>query len=106
MNIQFYRTAEGESPFLNWVRRLKDSQIKQRIQARLTRLESGNLGQHRFVAGALLELKIDYGPGFRVYCGMDGETLMIVLCGGDKTTQQKDIDLAKGYWDDYKRRNG
>ena len=105
MNVKFYRTADGQNLFLNWFKHLKDGKAKQKIQARLIRLESNNLGKHRFVAGALAELKIDHGSGYRVYCGMDGETLIIVLCGGDKTTQQKDIELAKGYWDEYRNRN-
>jgi putative addiction module killer protein len=62
------------------------------------------LGDWRSVGDGVCELRIDYGPGYRVYYGQDGEALILLLCGGDKRTQAKDIEKAHGYWKDYKAR--
>ena len=73
---------------------LKDRQARARVQDRLLRLRYGNPGQHRILKGGVYELKIDYGPGYRVYYTQRGEVLVILLCGGDKTTQATDIKAA------------
>ena len=70
----------------------------------MDRLSVGVLGDWRSVGDGVCELRIDYGPGYRVYYGQDGEALILLLCGGDKRTQAKDIEKAHGYWKDYKAR--
>lgn len=82
------------STFDAWLRRLRDRDAKARIEVRIRRLSLGNPGQSRSLAGGINELKIDYGPGYRVYYTFKGKTLILLLCGGDKSTQSKDIRLA------------
>ena len=100
--IEVYQTPQGRLPFIEWLRGLRDQRAKQKIQARLDRLRLGNLGSSRSVGEGVQELKIDYGPGYRVYFGQRGEKLVIFLCGGDKSTQDDDIKKAKEFWKAYK----
>ena len=81
--------------FATWFDALRDRGAKLRIQVRIDRLAFGNPGQHRVLAGGVNELKIDHGPGYRVYYVQQGETVVILLCGGDKRSQQEDIRLAR-----------
>jgi putative addiction module killer protein len=81
--------------FARWFESLADGQARRRIQARIDRLEAGNLGDVRAVGGGVSELRIDYGPGYRVYLVQRGRTLVILLAGGDKRTQQRDIATAQ-----------
>jgi putative addiction module killer protein len=81
--------------FARWFERLADEQARRRIQARIDRLEMGNLGDVKPVGRGVSELRIDYGPGYRVYVVQRGRTLIILLGGGDKRTQQKDIAIAQ-----------
>jgi putative addiction module killer protein len=83
---------------------LNDPVTRARIVARLDRLKAGLLGDWKSIGGGVFELRIDVGPGFRVYYGQDGKTLILLLCGGDKRTQAKDIENAHSYWKDYKAR--
>jgi putative addiction module killer protein len=99
-----YRTCEGRTPFNEWLDELDDQNIVARILARLARVRRGNLGDARSVGEGVSELRVDYGPGYRVYFAQKGQTLVILLCGGDKRTQEKDIQRAKQYWHDYKQR--
>lgn len=80
--------------FAAWFEGLRDRQAARRIQMRIDRLESGNLGQHRVLAGGVVEMKIDHGPGYRVYFTQRGIEIIVLLCGGDKRTQQADIKAA------------
>jgi putative addiction module killer protein len=104
--VEYYVTAAGKAPFREWFAALRDRKAQARIDAQLARVQLGNLGQCEPVGEGVMELKIDYGPGYRVYCGQAGPVLIILLCGGDKRTQQKDIETARGYWADYRRRHG
>lgn len=70
---------------------------------RLDRIEQGNLGDYRSVGAGVFELKIDYGPGYRVYFGQVGSTIVLLLCGGNKGTQERDIRKAQKYWEDYEK---
>jgi putative addiction module killer protein len=81
--------------FVNWLRALKDAKAVARIAARVRRLELGNLGDVKAVGEGVSELRIDYGPGYRIYFVQQGNTVVILLCGGDKRTQNKDIRTAK-----------
>lgn len=102
--IEYYQTEDGDTPFREWFDALKDSVAQMRIDARLARLRGGNPGDIKGVGGGVSELRIDYGPGYRVYLAMAGATLVILLCGGDKRTQAADIKLAKKFWADYQQR--
>ncbi|HET9032926.1 MAG TPA: type II toxin-antitoxin system RelE/ParE family toxin [Dokdonella sp.] len=80
--------------FIEWLNALADLAGRARIQARVERLAGGNPGQHRVLKGGICEMKIDVGPGYRVYYTQRGKVVVILLCGGDKTTQTKDIKTA------------
>ena len=84
---------------------MKDTVLQQIIDARLTRVERGLLGETNWIGNGVFELKIRVGPGYRIYFGRHGRRLIIVLCGGDKGTQKKDIKKAVLYWEDYLRRS-
>ena len=99
-----YRTAEGEEPFARWFSSLRDSEAVARITRRLDRLEAGNPGDCKPVGEGVMELRLQYGPGYRVYFGQDGDTLVVLLVGGDKRSQEKDIKSAVIFWRDYKER--
>jgi len=101
--IRIYRTSDRRLPYSDWFDRLRDERARQKIQARIARLRIGNLGQSRSVGEGVFELKIDHGPGYRVYFGQDGSQLVLLLCGGDKSTQAADIRNAQAYWLQYKQ---
>lgn len=96
-----YQTRDGRSPFEDWVSDLKDTVARARIWARIGRASLGNLGDHRGVGGGVVELRVHVGPGYRVYVGLHGEALIVLLCGGDKSTQDQDIGRAQRYWEDF-----
>jgi putative addiction module killer protein len=102
--VLVYQTREGQLPFDEWLRDLDDQNAVGRVLARIGRLRLGNLGDCKPVGEGVSELRVDYGPGYRVYFGQKGQTLVVLLCGGDKRTQNRDIALAKGYWADYQQR--
>ena len=102
--IRIYQEQDGRRPFSDWFDKLRDRKAQARIDARLARVQLGNFGDTKAVGEGVLELRIDYGPGYRVYLGRDGSSVVILLLGGDKRTQSKDIDTAKRYWADYKIR--
>lgn len=81
--------------YRDWIDALKDRAARARIQVRVDRLAHGNPGQHRRLAGGVAELKVDVGPGYRVYYTERGGELIVLLAGGSKSSQQKDIELAK-----------
>lgn len=99
-----YLTETGRNPFREWLHSLRDIQARARIRVRLNRVRLGNLGDCKTVGEGVLELKLDFGPGYRVYLGQAGDALVILLCGGDKKTQSRDIATAKVYWQSYKQR--
>ncbi len=102
--IRRYRTAAGKEPFSDWLSGLRDRQAQARILVRLERLELGNFGDAKSVQGGVHELRIDWGPGYRVYFGRDGQTVVVLLCGGDKRRQDADIRKAVELWQEYTRR--
>jgi putative addiction module killer protein len=99
-----FRTQDGRVPFEEWLDNLKDKRAAARVLARLARVRQGNLGDCKSVGEGVSELRVDYGPGYRVYFGRDGHTLVVLLCGGDKRTQERDIRQAKQSWREYKAR--
>jgi len=102
--LRNYLTLDGRSPFEDWLNSLKDSKGRAIIKARLKRVASGNLGDYRTVGEGVFELRIMRGPGYRIYFGQVGLTIVLLLCGGDKSSQEADIRTAKQYWEDYRRR--
>jgi putative addiction module killer protein len=94
---------EGSSPFADWFIEL-DPAAASKVTTALYRLEQGNFANVRSVSSGVFEYKIDFGPGYRIYFGQHGKTFIILLCGGTKKTQQKDIDRAKDFWQEYKPR--
>ena len=99
-----FRTQDGRVPFEEWLNDLKDKRATARVLARLARVRRGNLGDCKSVGEGVSELRVDYGPGYRVYFGQDGHTLVVLLCGGDKRTQERDIRQARQSWREYKAR--
>jgi putative addiction module killer protein len=81
--------------FAEWLTNLRDDRARAAVVTRIRRLENGNPGVHRGVGGGVIELKIDFGPGYRVYYVKRGDLLILILCGGDKSTQSRDIERAK-----------
>lgn len=102
--LQFYQTVDRRRPLEEWLGALKDGQAVIRIESRLQRLHKGNFGDSEPVGEGVMELRIDWGPGYRVYFARLGQVVILLLCGGDKRTQHKDIKRAKEYFDDYKAR--
>jgi putative addiction module killer protein len=96
--LEYYLDDKGNAPFLGWLYSLRDKMAVYRIRARLDRVELGNFGTVKPVGDGVNELKIDHGPGYRVYYAMYGKSVVLLLIGGDKSTQQKDIETAKVYW--------
>jgi len=103
ITVKEYLDARGESPFANWHNGL-DAIAASKVATALYRLEQGNFSRVKGVRGGVFECKIDFGPGYRVYFGKDGEALIILLGGGSKKRQQADITAALSCWEDYKRR--
>ena len=102
--LREYLTEAGGNPFREWLHSLRDTQARARIRVRLNRMRLGNMGDCEPVGEGVLELRMHFGPGYRVYLGQDGDVLIILLCGGDKRTQSRDVRTAKTYWQSYKRR--
>src|SRR5579871_641563 len=96
--VRLYQLANRRVPYLLWFDSLKDLRARQKIEARLGRVRLGNFGNCRAVGDGVLELKIDFGPGYRVYFAQDGRDIVIILCGGDKQSQARDIRDARIYW--------
>ena len=99
--IVAYVAADGRTPFADWLRKLTDQKARNSIRVRIARLRLGNLGDHKSVGQGVLELRIDIGPGYRVYIGQDGSRFILLLCGGTKLSQTADIKKAHEYWADY-----
>ena len=97
-----YNDKAGKEPFTKWLNSLKDALSRRRILARLRRIEQGNYGDCKHLQDGIFELRLFFGSGYRIYFGEDGDTVVVLLCGGDKSSQDKDIQTAVMYWKDYK----
>lgn len=106
MDIRRYQLAAGKVPVSEWLAGLRDQRARAQIEIRVRRMAIGNFGDCKAVGDGVLELRVDVGAGYRLYCGRHGQTLVILLCGGDKASQPMDIERAKAYWQDWKRSNG
>ena len=102
--IEYFIAESGKKPFKEWLDGLKDVSGRAKIRVRLDRVRLGNLGDNRAVGEGVHELRVDYGPGYRVYFALDGNRLILLLLGGDKSSQEKDISKAKEYWREHQRR--
>lgn len=81
---------------------MKDTKAQVKIDIRIARLRLGNFGDAKSVAQGVYELRVHFGPGYRIYYGLEGDKIVLLLCGGEKKTQKKDIKKAKAFWKDYK----
>lgn len=103
MVFEIYQDDHGKEPFNDWLYSIKDIQTQARIDNRLERLRVGNFGDYRSLGSGLFELRLNFGPGYRIYFGRLGNELLVLLNAGSKSSQKKDIKKAQEYWDDYKR---
>lgn len=103
---QEYKTQDGSAPFRDWLVDLKDARAKAKVTKAVTQMEAGNFGDHKPITDGtgLQERRIDYGPGYRIYYITEGDELIILFAGSDKSDQQAAIDAAKEYLADYKAR--
>jgi putative addiction module killer protein len=104
VEVRQYQAVDGRTPIAEWLDRLRDPVVRARITARLDRLNVGLKGDWKSIGSGVCELRIDAGPGYRVYYAEDGAAIILLLCGGDKHTQVRDIERAHAYWKDYKAR--
>lgn len=103
--IRHYLTVEGKDVFEEWHRKLRDTKLRIAVDRRVNRVELGNFGDHKFCRDGVWELRIDVGPGVRVYYAVSGGKVVLLPCGGDKGSQDADIDRACDYWKDWQRRD-
>ena len=103
--VEIYLARNGKQPFTEWFETLRDVRTQARIEARLRRLSLGLLGDHRPIGRGVIELRLDFGPGFRIYFTRVTDDVLLLLCGGDKSTQQSDIQRASAFLTDYKERS-
>lgn len=103
IEIRVYTTASGQKPYLTWENSL-NREGRAIVTTRLNRLRIDNFGDCKPVKGSrgVYELRIHFGPGYRIYFGKAGKTIVLLLCGGDKSTQRKDMKKAQEFWEDYR----
>ena len=99
--VEIYQDRNGVEPFTVWLESLKNSRTRYRIVTRLDRVELGNLGDHKMLGDGIFELRFHFGPGYRVYCGEVDDRIVLLLVGGDKGSQSRDITRARRHWNDY-----
>jgi putative addiction module killer protein len=104
VDVRLYLARNGKAPFEHWLEGLKDSTARARVKARVNRLRLGNFGHSKSVGQGVFELRLDFGPGYRVYFGRASNTVVLLLSGGSKKGQAADIEQAKRYWNDYQNR--
>jgi putative addiction module killer protein len=102
LEVRYYVASGGHQPFAQWFADL-DPVARAKVARALVRMEQGNLSNVKSIGEGVLEYRIDFGPGYRVYFGRDGELFVVLLTGGTKKRQQRDIETAKEYWRDYKQ---
>jgi len=102
--VELYQTEEGKATFSIWLEGLRDAKTRANILRRVARIRLGLLGDYKAVGDGVYELRIDIGPGYRIYFTQLGKTVILLLCAGDKGSQAADIRKAKEYWADYQER--
>lgn len=100
--LRLYITERGECPYEKWLSSIRDVRARSIVRTRITRLRLGNFGDCKPVGAGVFELRVHYGPGYRIYFGNDENTVIILLCGGAKHTQPRDIETAQRFWSDYR----
>lgn len=95
--IEIYVTKTGEKPFIQWLESLSDKALRYRIKERLDNIRLGNLGDWKNVGNSVFELRFNFGSGYRIYFGRQNQAIILLLCGGDKSSQKKDIKRASQY---------
>ena len=103
--LRVYVTKNGHSPFNDWLKGLRDLRARARVDIRLNRVRLGNLGDYVSIGDGVFELRIFYGPGYRVYYSQERDNVILLLLGGTKGTQKRDIQIAKAYLANYRKRN-
>ncbi len=103
--VRQYKTRDGKIPFEQWFLSLA-KKAAAKVTAAIAQMEAGNLGDHKSAGGGVLERRIHFEKGYRLYYAKDGTDIILLLCGGTKSRQQSDIKVAKEYWKDYKKRKG
>ncbi|TAG00990.1 MAG: type II toxin-antitoxin system RelE/ParE family toxin [Betaproteobacteria bacterium] len=104
INLVRYQQPNGDEPLSDWLNGVRDKIAQARIRIRLRQVEAGNFGDCELVGEGVSELRVHVGAGYRVYFGRHGQTVVVLLCGGDKRTQTNDIKRAKLFWADWKGR--
>lgn len=99
-----YQDSSGHKPYADWLDELADKKAKARIVVRVNRMAAGNFGDCKPLREGVQELRIDHGPGYRVYLSKQGPVFVLLLCGGDKSDQTRDINRAIEYLNDWKQR--
>lgn len=103
-DLRNYETRSGDAPFEQWMNSFRDYATLTRVKLRLDRVAAGNLGDHRHVGNGVWELRLDFGPGYRIHFAFESDRLVLLLAGGRKGSQARDIAKAKEYWRDYQAR--
>jgi putative addiction module killer protein len=101
MDVKIFRTVQGQEPFTDWLLSLRNKIEQARIRQRLDRVSAGNLGDYKTVGDGVFELRFLFGAGYRVYFGFVEGRVILLLGGGDKATQNRDIEKAKAHWQEY-----
>ncbi|MGH3183810.1 MAG: type II toxin-antitoxin system RelE/ParE family toxin [Streptosporangiaceae bacterium] len=101
-----YQGEDGREPFTEWLEGLRDKTAQARVRVRLRQMQAGNFGDWGALGTGVIELRVHLGPGYRVYCARQGSSAVILLCGGDKSSQSRDIQRAQRLWIAWKRRQG
>lgn len=99
-----YQRSDGREPFTEWLEAVRDKLAQARIRVRLRQVQAGNFGDCEPVGEGVLELRVHIGAGYRVYCARHGQTVVLLLCGGDKGGQKADVKRAKELWLEWKGR--
>jgi putative addiction module killer protein len=99
--IEILVNEQGKAPFEEWFTSFRDPKTRQRILTRLDRVREGNFGDYKQVGNGVFELRLMFGAGYRIYFGRTGDTIVVLICGGDKSTQARDIEEAISLWERY-----
>jgi putative addiction module killer protein len=103
-SVYVYRTLKGREPYNDWLSSLHDNVLCYRIDTRIERIRQGNYGDYKRFHG-IIEIRMDFGKGYRLYCAEHGNNIVILLAGGDKSSQDKNISDALDFWRDYREQN-